>query len=148
MADIGLMPSDEKNVHSFTAVTADALMKYGSLVVWSGSTDSKAVVTTTSAGANLIAGVVTDQGDPNNSGLHASGAQVTVRDMGVAEVLLLGGATYARGDIIIATTTAGVGGKYTSGSTYDQLGVCLQEITTGTNPQLVSVRLNIVKRAA
>ncbi len=149
MADLALYPfAAEKDLHSFTATTADAVCKKGSLVAWSGSTDSSAVVATTSAGQNLLAGVVTDQGDPNNSGLFASGVNVSVRDMGVVDVLCLGGVTYARGDILIATTTTGVAGKYTSGSTYDQLGVVMQEITTGSSVQLVSCRLNIMKRAA
>lgn len=147
-ADIGLMPSKDFNVHSFTGNTTDALCKYGSIVISSATTDSNAVKTTTTAGDNLVMGVVTDQGDPNNSGLFASGSAVSVRDMGVAEVLLLGSVTYAVGDVIITSTTAGVGKKLASETTADQLGTCLQAITTGTNPQLVSVRLNIVKRAA
>jgi hypothetical protein len=149
MADLGLWPfASSKNLHSFTGKTTDALAKYGSVVVSAASTDSSEIVTTASAGANLVMGVVIDQGDPNNSGLHANGSFVSVQDMGDCEILVLGGVTYAVGDILICTTTAGVAGKYTSGSTYDQIGTVTQAVTTGTLPQLISCRLNIVKRAA
>jgi hypothetical protein len=147
-ADIGLMPQSNKPVHARTCNTTDALCKRGSVVIQAGTTDSSACVTTTSAGANGVLGVVLDQGDPNNSQLIPSSASVSVADIGDVEILVLGSTAYAVGDVLITSTTAGVAKKLASETTADQIGTVLQKITTGTNPQLISCRLNIVKRAA
>ena len=142
MADIGLNPPFSSNLHSRTCVMKDALAQFGSIVVNSGSDYHAAAATTASAGATGIIGVVQSQGDPNNSGLFAINDEVTVRDLGDAQVLVLGGTQYARGNLILTSTTAGVGKKRLSETTCDVLGYCLQDITTGTNPQLISVRLD------
>ena len=120
----------------------DALAQFGSIVVNSGSSRASDAATTASAGATGIIGVVQSQGDPNNSGLFAINDEVSVRDLGDAQVLVLGGVTYARGDLIITSTTAGVGKHRAAETTCDVLGFCLQDITTGTNSQLISVRLD------
>ena len=148
MADIGLMPGRNRPLKTRPAITTDALCKRGSVVVSPATGGSYDCVTSTSAGANLVMGVVLDQGDPNNSDLIPTGATVSLAEEGDCEILVLGSTAYAWGDILICTTTAGVAGKYTSGSTYDQIGIVTQNITTGTNVQLISCRLNIVKRAA
>jgi hypothetical protein len=101
MADIGLMPFVSKVVHARTVTTTDALCKHGSVVVSAATSDSSACVTTTSAGANLVLGVILDQGDPNNSGLIPSGATVSCADLGDVEILVLGGVTYAVGDVLV-----------------------------------------------
>lgn len=144
MADIGLNPPKKGNVHSRTGVMIDALAKFGSVLVYSGTSGHADMATTTSAAAATVAGVVTSQGDPNNSGLFAIGDEVSVRDLGDVEILVLGSVTYARGDKLITTTTAGVAGKLgsTTGA-MDIIGEVLQDVTTGTNPQLISCRLNI-----
>ena len=61
---------------------------------------------------------------------------------------MLGSTSYAVGDILITSTTAGVAKKLAAETTADQIGTVMQKITTGTSPQLISCRLNIVKRAA
>ncbi len=148
MADIALNPFVNHPTHFRTVTTTDALCKKGSVVISAASTDSSAVVTSTTAGDNLVIGVITDEGDPNNSGLIPSGATVSCADAGDVEILVLGGTAYVVGDILICTTTAGVAGKYSSGSTYDQIGICMQKITTGSAVQRIACRLNIFKRAA
>lgn len=128
MADIGLNPPRASNIASRTCTMADALAKFGSVVVWSGSSSHADVATTTSAGATSVAGVVVDQGDPNNSGLHASGDDVTVRYLGDVEINVVAG-TYARGDKLITSTTAGAAKKLV-GETGNMtiIGECLQDI--------------------
>lgn len=143
--DIGLNPPKAGNLHSRPGVMQDALAKFGSLLVKSGTTSHCDMATTASAGAAGGMGVCTSQGDPNNSGLFAVGDEVSVRDLGDAEVLVLAaGATYARGDRIITSTTAGVGKKLASETGLMTIfGEVLQEVVTGAGAtQRISVRIN------
>jgi hypothetical protein len=144
MADIGLNPPKAGILHARTGVMIDALAKFGSVLVYSGTSGHADMATTASAAAATVAGVVVSQGDPNNSGLFGIGDEVSVQDLGDCQILVLGGVTYARGDKLITTTTAGVAGKLgsTTGA-MDIIGECLEDVTTGTNPQLISCRLNI-----
>lgn len=144
MADINLVPPRAKIQSARTGIMKDALAKYGSVLVFSGTSGHADVATTTSAAAATVAGVCISQGDPNNSDLFASGDEVSVQDKGDCQILALGSTTYARGDKLITTTTAGVAGPLgaTTGA-MDIIGEVLQDVTTGTNPQLISCRLNI-----
>lgn len=144
MADIGLNPPKAGNIHSRTGVMADALAKFGSVVVKSGTTDHAAMATTTSAGATGVMGVVTSQGDPNNSGLHAVGDEVSVRDAGDVEILVLPATAYARGDKLITSTTAGVAKKLEAETgNMTIIGEVLQDVTTGAAAQRISCRLTM-----
>lgn len=142
MADIGLNPPKAGNLHSRTGVMADALAKFGSVVVPSGSTGHADMATTTSAAAAKVSGVVTSQGDPNGSGLFAVGDEVSVRDAGDVEILVLGSQAYLKGDKLITSTTAGVA-KILASETgvLCLIAECLEDVTTGTNPQRISARL-------
>lgn len=144
MADIGLNPPKRNILHARTGVMKDALATFGSVVVYSGTSGHADMATTTSAAAATVAGIVVSQGDPNNSNLFAVGDEVSVQDLGDCQALVLGSVTYARGDKLITTTTAGVLGKLgsTTGA-MDIVGEVLQDVTTGSNPQLISIRLNI-----
>lgn len=139
---VGINPPKASNVHSRSGVMLDALAKFGSVVVASGTLGHADVATTTSAGAATVVGVVTSQGDPNNSGLFAVGDVVSLQDLGDVEILVLGSTTYARGDKLITSTTAGVAKKLASETgNMTIIGEVLQDVTTGTNPQLISCRL-------
>jgi hypothetical protein len=146
MADIGLNPPKATNVHSRTGVMTDALAKFGSIVVQAATGNHADMVTTTSAGATGVQGVVTSIGDPNNSDLFAVGDQVSVRDLGDAEVLVVAG-TYAVGDPIITSTTAGAGKKLAAETGADIVGYSLQAITLAAVGR-ISVRLNITRRGS
>lgn len=142
MADIGLNPPVASKVHSRTGVMADALAKFGSCLIASGTTEHALMITTTTAGDSQVMGVVTSQGDPNNSGLFAAGDEASVQDIGDVQILVLGSATYARGDKLITSTTAGVAKKLASETgSMTIIATVLQDVTTGTNPQLISARL-------
>ncbi len=142
--DIGLNPPKAGNVHSRTGVMQDALAKFGSVVIKSGTTSHCDMATTATASTVGVMGVVTSQGDPNNSGLFAVGDEVSVRDLGDVEILVLGSTAYARGDKLITSTTAGVAKKLESETgAMDIIGEVLQEVTTGTLPQRISCRLSI-----
>lgn len=140
--DINLNPPKAGNLHSRTGTMQDALAQFGSVVVKSGTTGHSDMATTASAGAAGVMGVVTSQGDPNNSGLFASGDEVSVRDAGDVEILVLGSTAYARGDRLITSTTAGVAKKVASETgLMTIIAEVLQDVTTGTASQLISARL-------
>lgn len=146
MSDVNLNPPFSSNVHSRACrVAAYAGVKYGAVVVASGSSSAADVATTTSAGATGVMGVVQSHGDPNNSDLFANGDVIDVRDEGDAEILVLGSVSYVRGEALVTSTTAGVAKKRASETTADIIGYVLQDVTTGTNPQLISCRLAITR---
>ncbi len=140
--DIGLNPPKAGNLHSRTGRMQDALAKFGSPVVKSGTTSHCDMATVASAGAAGVLGVVTSQGDPNNSGLFAIDDDVSVRDLGDVEILVLGGVSYARGDRLITSATAGVAKKLASETgLMSIIAEVIQPVTTGTNPQRISAKL-------
>jgi hypothetical protein len=142
MADIALNPPKKGIIHARTGVMVDALAKFGSVLVASGTSSHADMATTTSAAASGVMGVVCSQGDPNNSGLFAVGAEASVQDLGDCQILVLGSTTYARGDKLITSTTAGVAKKLAAETgNMTIIGEVLQDVTTGTNPQLISCRL-------
>lgn len=148
MADINLNPPKKGPIGlPMTGVMQDALAKFGSVVVKSGTSGHADCATTASAGAAGVMGVVQSQGDPNNSGLFASGDEVTLQRAGDCAVLVLGGVSYARGDRLITSTTAGVAKKLASETgLMSIIAIVEQDVTTGTNPQLISARLVLLEQ--
>lgn len=147
MADIGLNPPKAGNVHSRTGVMTDALASFGAVLVSAANGNHADMVTTTSAGATGVMGVVTSQGDPNNNGLFAVGDDASVRDLGDAEVQVVAG-TYAVGDPLITSTVAGCAKKRAAETGADVLGYSLQAITTSANGQRISARILISRAGA
>lgn len=142
--DVGLNPPTRGNVHSRSGVMTDALAQFGTVLITANTANHSEMVTTTSAGTTGVQGVVTSQGDPNNSGLFAVNDIVSVRDQGDAQILVLGGVSYAETDLLITSTTAGVAKKLESETgSMDVIGYPVQKVTTGSASQLISVRLNI-----
>lgn len=142
--DIGLNPPKAGNLHSRAGRATATGIKFGSLVAADTSEGGHDAVipTAASAGALGVIGVCTSQGDPNASNLFAVGDEFSVRDLGDAEVLVLGSTAYDENDLIITSATAGVGKKLEAETGVMTLvGRSLQKITTGTNPQRISVRL-------
>jgi hypothetical protein len=140
---IGLNPPKAGNRHSFSGRATVTGMKFGMIAVPDTSDGGHdAVKLSTAAGEEPLAGVITSQGDPNSSDAFAVGDEMSIRDEGEAEVLVLGSTAYDEGDYIIASNTAGVGKKLESETGVIMLlGRCLQKCTTGTNPQRISVHL-------
>lgn len=147
-ADIKLNPPKRGILHARTGRMVDALAKFGSVLVFSGTNSHVDMATTTSAGAAAVAGVVCQQGDPNNSGLFAVDDEASVQDLGDCQILVLGSVAYARGDKLITSTTAGVAKKLAAETGADIIGTVLQDVTTGTNPQLISCRLILSSRGS
>lgn len=148
MPDIGLNPPSSSIIHARTGKMTDALAKFGSVVVQAATGNHADVVTTTSAGATGVMGVVQSQGDPNNNGLFAIGDEASVVDLGDVKILVLGGTTYAIGDPLITSTTAGVAKKLAAETGADIIATSLQAVTTGANPQLISARMIISRRGS
>lgn len=143
--DIGLTPPKAGNLHSRAGRPTTTGMKFGMVVV-ADTTDGghDAITTTTTAADTGVVGVITSQGDPNNSGQFAVGDECSVRDLGDVELLVLGGTAYNEKDLFITSTTAGVAKKLEAETgSIDLIGRCLQSLTTGSNPQRVSCKLNI-----
>jgi hypothetical protein len=147
MADIGLNPPKAHNLSSRTGVMGDALAKFGSVLVAVAAGGHADMQTTTSAGATAVQGVVTSQGDPNNSDLFAVGDEVSVRDLGFAEVQVVAG-TYAVGDPLITSTVAGCAKKRAAETGADILGYAEENITTTVNGQRISARISISRAGA
>lgn len=147
MADIGLNPPKATKLHSRTGVMTDALAKFGAVLVSAATGNHADMATTTAAGAAAVMGVVTSQGDPNNSGLFAVGEEVSVADLGDVEIQVVAG-TYAVGDALITSTTAGCAKKRAAEAGADVIGTALQAITTSQNGQRISCRLLISRAGA
>lgn len=143
MADIGLNPPDNRPADFCTVTMTVATGKYGMIVVPDGAPHADAKITT-AAGETKLLGVIVDQGDPNNSGLFATGAQVSVARGGVVEVLFQNGTVIARGDTIIASGTAGMAKVLAAeAKPYDVLGYAEEARTIGAAAGRASVRLHI-----
>jgi hypothetical protein len=148
MADVGLNPPKAGIVHARTGIMTDALAKFGSVVISAATGNHADVVTTTGAGSAIVLGVVQSQGDPNNSGLFAVGDEATVVDIGDVQILVLGGVTYAVGDQLITSATAGVAKKLAAETGAMVIATSLQAVTTGTNPQLISARMTLYTKGS
>ena len=136
--DVGLNPPTRGNVHSRSGTAAGTGITFGMIVIHGGNDDHDAMVASSATGATGVQGIVTSQGDPNNSGLFVSGDSFSVRDAGDAQVLVLGSTGYDLTDMIIASATKGVGAKRsTETGVMDVIGYPVQKVTTGTNPQLI-----------
>lgn len=145
--DAGLNPPVRGNTRFLEGTAGGTGIKFGSVVQFdSGNDDHDSMVATAATGATGIMGVVTSQGDPNNSGLFATGDNFSVQTQDFAQVLVLGSASYDKTDMLIASATKGVAKKRESETgLMDVIGYPVQKVTTGTASQLISVRLNLHK---
>jgi len=138
---IGLMPPKSRPSDFMTGTTTVATAKYGSVMTFSGTANHDDVKITTTAGEQSI-GVCASQGDPNNSGLFPTGAQVSIAREGDVEVLFDAAEGLVVGAKVIASGTDGVAKILGAESTpYWILGECLEARTIGSSPGLGSVRL-------
>ena len=145
VTDVGLNPPVRGNIHSRTGQAGTTGMKFGMVVVSAQTANHAEMVLTTTAGDPLTLGVITTQGDPNNSGAFALGDEFSVRDAGDVQVLVDATTALNVGDILIASTTAGQAKKLASetGTTLCILGRSMQKITVGAAAGLVSCRLEL-----
>lgn len=140
---IGLMPPLARPSDPRTGTLTVATAQYGSVLTMSGTTNHDDIKITTSAGEQPV-GVCTSQGDPNNSGLFASGSQVSYARGGDVEVLMAAGTVLTVGAKIIAGGTAGTA-KLLAAETdpYWLLGTSNEDRTIGASAGLASVHLSI-----
>lgn len=140
---IGLMPSRSNPADFDTVTLTVATAKYGSVLTKVGETTHDGAHITTTAGEQP-SGVCNSQGDPNNSGLFAIGAVVSMARGGDAEVLFDAGTVLTVGAKIIASGTDGTA-KVLEAETdpYWLLGTSNEDRTIGASPGLASVRLSI-----
>lgn len=144
MASVGLYPPKNNPSDFETGTMTDALAKYGSVVARStGDADHDDVACTTASGQQPL-GVVVSVGDPNNSDLFASGAQVSIAKRGCVEVLFVTGTAIVKGDKIIAGGTTGQAKVLAAeADPYWLLGTAAETRTIGAAAGTASVDLNI-----
>ena len=144
MATIGLMPPKGNPADFETATLTVATAKYGSLVIRDTGDNEHDTVKCTTAAGEQVTGVVQSQGDPNNSGLFATGSQVSVAKGGTCEVLFAASEALVKGAKVIASGTAGLAKILgAEADPYWILGECAETRTIGASPGLGSVDIKI-----
>ena len=150
LADILINPprSDRRVVPGMVATVTG--ITYGMVVIYdTGTTNFRDVKLPAGAGSISVAGVVADQGDPNNSGQFAVGDEFGVCVDGIVEVLLDAGQSCTKGGYAITGATAGTV-KTVAGESapYSIVGQFMETLTAGSSPTLVSVRVGLHHRVA
>jgi hypothetical protein len=151
-ADIGINPplSDRREfapcVANVTGITYAMVVKGDT-----STTNFRDVCLPSGAGDVGVRGVVSDQGDPNNSGQFDQYAEFGCCKAGYVEVLLDAGQSCVKDAPAITGATAGTVKPIASESApYDIVGVFGQtyDNSAGSSPVLVSLFVNIVRRVA
>lgn len=136
--------SDRRVIES--AVPTVTGVKYGVVVIGdTGTNNFRDVKLPTADGPTGVRGVVTDQGDPNNSGAFAVGDELGVCMSGVAEALLKAGATATKDEPCIAAN-GGFVIPVAGSAPYDIVGTFRQTKTAGANAELVSINVTPYRR--
>ena len=150
MADIGLNPPRTDRRQIIGVKSTGAGVKYAHVVIYdSGDASYQAVKLPTGAGNTGVAGVVADQGDPNDSGKHPSGGEFGVCRDGIAEVYLEASATATKGGPAITAATAGTVKDAAGSAPYDVVGYFMETKTAGAGAaELVSIDVSIQRRFA
>lgn len=150
--DIGLNPfrSDRRLFEGCVATVAT--IKYGMVVIGdTGTTNARDVKLASGAGGTGVRGVVSDQGDPNNSGLFATGDEFGCCVEGFVEVLLDAGESSVKDAPLITGGTPGTVKPIASESApYDIVGYAAQTYNNsgGGSPVLISMRVAVQRRVA
>ena len=150
--DIRINPPRSDREKSKGAVATVTGITYGMVVIAdTGTNNFRDVKLPSGAGSSSVYGIVSDQGDPNNSGQFAVGDEFSTCYAGIAEVLLDAGQTCTKEGWAITGATAGtvktVGGE---SAPYDFVGQFDEtyDNSAGATPVLVSLRINIHRRQA
>jgi hypothetical protein len=145
--DINLSPFTSDRRGFLGCVATVATIKYGMVVIGdTGTTNARDVKLPAGANATLTRGIVSDHGDPNNSGLFATGDEFACCYDGICEALLDAGATATKDTGACTSATAGTLKNDTG--TGDLVGVWAQtyDNSGGAAPVLVSLRANPLSR--
>lgn len=148
--DIGINPPrSDRRVLSGMNPTGTGIT-YAMVVIYdTGTTNFRDVKLPTGAGNAGVAGVVSDQGDPNNNGQFAVGDDMGVCVDGIVEVLLDAGQTATKGGYAITGATAGTVKPIAGESApYSIVGQFMQTLTAGASPTLVTLRMGLHHRQA
>lgn len=145
--DIGLNPfKSDRRMFAGCVATVTGI-KYGMVVIGdTGTTNARDVKLPAGANATLVRGVVSDQGDPNNSGAFAVGDEFGCCVEGAVEVLLDAGATATKDTGACTSATPGTVKNDTG--TGDLVGVFAQtyDNSGGGSAVLVSMYVRKVSR--
>lgn len=151
-ADIAINPPRSDRRQTAGSVSTVATITYGMVVIGdTGTSNFRDVKLPSGAGATGVRGVVSDHGDPNNSGLFATGDEFGVCVEGFAEVLLDAGQTATKDAPAITGATAGTVKPIASESApYDIVGYFAQtyDNSSGSSTVLVSIRVAPQRRQA
>lgn len=142
-AALGLMPVYTRPTDILPVVMSAATGKRGYIVALTADTEPSSATITTTAGQQPF-GVIVDEGDPNNSDLHASGAVVSVATGGICDVMFDAAEAITKGDKIICSGTDGLAKVLAAeADPYWLLGEAMQTITIGSAAGKASVKLAI-----
>lgn len=142
--DIGINPpvSDRRGFDGCVATGAG--IKYGMVVIKdTASTNFRDSKLPAGAAADNVRGVVSDQGDPNNSGAFAVGDEFACCTDGEAEVLLDAGESCVADTEAITGATPGTVQPWTNETDVDVVGRFKQtyDNSAGSVPVLVSIKV-------
>src|SRR5258708_5478255 len=145
--DIGVNPTGTRHDRVLAGYATETGIKFGDIVRWDTAStgNHRAIIRTTTAGDNQIAGVVVSQTDPTSG--SAVGDLLEVCDLGVCEVNVVASQTLVKGDLLISSTTAGAVKKIASETTPDVLGRVNMDLTSIASVVRVSVNVNIYQHA-
>lgn len=148
--DIGINPvrSDRRLFEGCVATVTG--ITYGMVVIGdTGTTNFRDVKLPSGAGGTGVRGVVSDQGDPNNSNQFAVGDEFGCCVSGLVEVLLDAGQIATKDAPAITGSTAGTVKPIASESRpYDIVGTFAQtyDNSGGGSPVLVALKVDVYRR--
>jgi hypothetical protein len=147
MADIGLNPPGTRHDRVNGGVATTAGLRFGYVVVYDVAAvgQHRAVTTTATAGAGPLAGVVTSQTDPTSGA--SVGDNLEICDEGIVEVVLVASTAIVKGDLLIASATAGQVKKLAAETTAWVLGIAFQDMPSTASPVRIACKLGIYQHA-
>jgi Uncharacterized conserved protein (DUF2190) len=147
MPDIGLNPPGTRHDRVVGGVASIAGLKFGNVVVMDVAAAGfhRAVTATTTPGGGPLAGVITSQTDPVNG--TAIGDNLEICDEGIVEVWLVSGQAIVKGDLLVASATAGMVTKHGAETTPWILGIAFQDMASQSAPVRIAAKLGIYQHA-
>lgn len=147
MADIGFNPPGLRHDRVVAGLATEAGIIFGDLLIQDTATvnDHRAAKRTAIAGGGPVKGVCVSQMGPSGGSL---GDSLEVCDEGIVEINLVPLQAVVKGDILIASTTAGAVKVLAAEALAWQVGIADMDMAAQAGVVRISCRLQINKRAA
>lgn len=150
MADVGLNPPGLRHDVVEAGLATETGILFGDVLAMDVATvnDHRAVKRPTAAGGGPIKGVCVSQTSAVGGSGSAVGDSLEVCSGGIVEVNLVSGQAVVKGDILIASATAGQVKVLAAEATAWQVGIAEQDMAATVGVVRIACRLQINKRAA